>query len=121
MLFRSVGLGEKRIIRRSTKIVDVKVGLCLNWVLSLIVAGMFGILASGVSVRTMASLKCRKTELVRREVRSSFCAINERTIGIREGIVDVGLVLKFRIKLQSPGSRQLMETLTTRVHAPSHC
>jgi hypothetical protein len=102
---RNVGPGGKRIIRRSTKIVDVEVDLrvCLNWALSLVVADMLGKLASGVSVRTVASLKSGKAELVvRMEVRSSLCTINERTIGIREGIVDVSLELKFRIKLQSP-------------------
>jgi hypothetical protein len=54
---RNVGLGWKRILRRSTEIENVEVDAYLNCALSLVVAGIVGILADGVSARSVASLK----------------------------------------------------------------
>jgi hypothetical protein len=60
-------------MRWSTEIVDVEVGLFLNWALDLVRASVIGILASGVSARTAASLKRGKAaSVVRIEVRRSL-------------------------------------------------
>src|SRR6266702_5255869 len=70
---RNVGLGGKRILKWSTDIIDVKVGANLNWALNFVEAGSVGILANGVSARTVAIYKSGKTVLVVRiEVRSSL-------------------------------------------------
>lgn len=98
----NVGLGRKRILRWGTEIVDVKVGACLNRALNLVEAGIVGFLASVVSARTDASFESGKAVIVILiEVRSSLRAINERAVGIREGIVNVSPVLRDSIKLQS--------------------
>ena len=69
---RNVSLWGKRILRWSAEIVDVEVGPCQNWVLDLVEAGTAGILASGVSSRPVASLKCGNAEsVVPIEVQSS--------------------------------------------------
>jgi hypothetical protein len=69
----NVGLGGKRIVRWSTEIIDVEVGVFLNWALGLVVAGIVRILASGISARTVASLKFGKAALgVRIKVRSGL-------------------------------------------------
>ena len=119
---RKVGLGWKRILRWSSEIVDVKVSVCLNWALNLVVAGIVGFLASGVSAGTDTSIDCGKTAFVIPfEVQCSSRAIDERAVGILEGIVNVSLVLKGPVKLQRTESRQRRETSTTGVYAPSHC
>ena len=61
---RNVGLGWKRIVRWSSEIVDVKVGVCLNWALNLVVAGIVGFLASCVSAETNTSIERGKTVFV---------------------------------------------------------
>lgn len=119
---RNVGLGWKRIVRWSSEIVDVKVGVCLNWALNLVVAGIVGFLASCVSAETNTSIERGKTVFVIPiEVQSSLRAIDEGAVGIIQGIVNVSPVLKGPIKLQSTESRQRRETSTTWVYAPSHC
>ncbi len=61
---RNVGLGGKRILRWSTEIVGVEVGTFKNRDLNFVDASVVGFLASGVSARTVTSLKFGKAVLV---------------------------------------------------------